>query len=101
MLQKIKNTLHICVEGADLTGAKNPELYIRQGIVGMFRTYVPQILSSNEILVEIPYEDAMKLRPGTCALQLAWTDASGNPRASSPTNVSVGAFLKEAGYDYP
>ena len=92
MRQKIRNRLHISIDGADLTGATNPELYVRQGIVGLFRTYVPQILSPNEILVEIPYKDAMELHCGTCSLQLAWTDADGNPRASNPVDVSVGTF---------
>jgi hypothetical protein len=99
MRQKIKNTLHIDVEGADLTGATKPELYLRQGISGFFRSYTPEILSATEVLAEIPFDDAMQLRGGRVALQLAWTDANGNPMASDAAEVDVGILLKEAGYD--
>lgn len=98
MRQKIENNLHIDVEGADLTGVTKPEFYVKQGMRVFFQ-YVPEILSSTELLVTIPYEDAMRLTGTTCALQLAFTDADGNPRATEPAEVSVGVLLKEMGYD--
>lgn len=98
MRQKIENNLHIAVDGADLTGATKAELYLRQG-TGKFFQYTPEILSENEILVTIPFEDAAQLSPTTAMLQLAWTDADGNPVSTEPCSVDVGVLLKEAGYD--
>ena len=98
MQQRIKNKLHLTVEGADLTGATKLELYVKQGIRTFFQ-YEPEILSSAELLVTIPYEDAMRLMCSACQLQLAFTDANGNPQATEPKEVSVGVLLKEMGYD--
>ena len=98
MQQRIENRLHLTVEGADLTGAKKPELYVKQGMRTFFQ-YEPEILSGSELLVTVPYEDAMQLSRTTCMLQLAFTDAEGNPVATEPEEVSVGALLKEMGYD--
>ena len=98
MRQKITNKLHLAVEGADLTGATHLEVYVRQGLRTFFQ-YTPEVLSSAELLVTIPYEDAMRLMGSACQLQLAFTDANGNPQATEPKEVSVGVLLKEMGYD--
>lgn len=98
MRQKIENNLHIEVAGADLTGATKPELYLRQG-TGKFFQYTPQILSENEILLTVPYEDAMQLSPTGVSLQLVYVDANGKPVSTEPAAVDVGVLLKEAGYD--
>ena len=52
------------------------------------------------MLVIIPFTDAMQLDPGKSArLQLALTDADGNPQAADIVSAPVKDLLKEAGYD--
>ena len=99
MRQKVKNTLHITVEGADLSGAIKPLLFLRQGFCGFYGEYEPAILSADEVMVVIPYEDAMQLRAGRVTVQMAWVDNAGEPVVSDPAEVEVGVLLKEAGYD--
>lgn len=96
MRQRMENSLLIKVDGIDLTTASNIEFYIRQA--GSFFQYTPEVISPEEMLVAIPYEDAMKLTTGECRLQFALTDANGTPLATEVKTVSVGTLLKEAGY---
>lgn len=102
MRQKIENRLSLTVEGADLTGATALQLYVRQG-VDLFFELVPEIVrvseSDTELLAVVPFEMAKQLRRSGCLLQLAWTDANGNPMATDAANVPVWELLKEAGYD--
>ena len=97
MREKIQNTLKIGCDGIDLTTLSNIEFYVWQQT--FFGCYAPTVLSSTEMVVIIPFEDAMKLREGQVELQFAYTDANGVPDASDISNVSVERFLKEAGYD--
>lgn len=98
MRQRIANALSIEVEGAELTGAVRLEFYVRQGC--LFLQYTPQVVDDARLLVQIPYEDAMRLRAGQQALlQLAFTDADGNRQASDVVSAPVRDLLKEAGYD--
>lgn len=98
MRERIKNTLRVEVEGIDLTTARDLELYVRQGR-GVHAMYTPQVLSATELLLVIPYEDAMQLSGGAAELQLAFTDANGTPRASDPTIEDVGRLIWEEGYN--
>lgn len=97
MRTRIKNALLITCEDVDLTTVSDIEFYIRQ--LGLFLQYTPVVVSANELLVEIPFEDAMRLRKGEVRLQFAFTDASGTPRATDVVNHEVADLLKEAGYD--
>lgn len=97
MKRRIKNYLHITCDDVDLTAISDIEFYIKQGT--LFLQYTPQVISSKEMLVAIPYEDAMKLTTGECRLQFAFTDPDGNPKASEITNGFVSELLKETGYD--
>ena len=97
MRKKIKNTLKITCTDIDLTTLKNIEFYVRQ--LNFFGSYVPFVISANEMAVVIPFEDAKKLRNGNVELQFAFTDADGNHDASEIVNSTVGNLLKEVGYD--
>lgn len=62
--------------------------------------YVPTVVDETHLLVTIPFADAMQLDPGRSArLQLALTDADGNPQAADIVTQPVKELLKEAGYD--
>lgn len=97
MREKIKNTLKITCNDIDLTTISNIEFYVRQS--NFFGCYVPSILSTTEMTVTIPFEDAKKLRDGKADLQFAFVDKNGVPNASDIVTVNVGDLLKEGGYD--
>ena len=97
MREKIQNTITVTVDGLDLTQISDVEFYVKQ--YGFSGVYTPEILSETEMLVTIPFEDAVKLRAGTAKLQFAYRDSSGAPQASDAIEVDVGELLKEAGYD--
>lgn len=96
MIQRMKNYLHISVDGVDLETASGIEFYLRQS--NCFMQYTPEVISPTEMIVEIPYEDAMKLGAGSCRLQFALTDDTGTPVASDVQTIPVDVLLKEAGY---
>ena len=99
MRERIRNELHIEVEGVDLTTVRNIEFYVRQGKC-FFRTYPAIVVSPTEMTVSIPFEDAMQLTSSSMVLlQFAFVDVNGTPRASEPAAESVGVLLKKAGYD--
>ena len=97
---RIKNNLRITLpdtDPTDLTTASNIEFYISQA--GFFRQYTPTVISSHEMLVEIPLADAMKLYPNSpVKLQFAFTDKDGNHVPSDKTELRVADFLKKEGY---
>lgn len=97
MREKIKNTLKITCDDVDLTTLRNIEFYVKQS--GFFGEYKVSVTSAHEMVVDIPFEDAMKLRPGKANLQFAFTDAQGVPDASNVLAVDVRDLLKEVGYD--
>lgn len=97
MRRKIQNGLMVSVEGADMEEASQIEFYVRQG--QLLFTYIPQVIASDELYFEIPFEDAMQLEAAPVRLQFAFVDGEGNPRASGIVELFVGDFLKEAGYD--
>ena len=97
IFQKVKNTLSITVDGAEFLTARNIEFYVRQG--STFFEYIPEVISDTEIVVTIPYEDAMKLSSFDVYLQLAYTDSNGNVVVTEKSACTVSVFLKEAGYD--
>lgn len=101
MREKIENNLIIDVEGAgDLSTATDLLVWIRQGQTRL--TYTPTVLSPENILVKIPFSDAMTLNSYNPAeVQLVGTDADGNPFASEPVKERVGRLLSEEGYDAP
>lgn len=71
-------------------------IYVKQAC--QFFEYTPVVVDESHLLVKIPYEDAMRLRPGAVSLQCALTDADGNKQAAEIVQVDVKSFLKEAGY---
>lgn len=85
------------VEGTDLTKVTKPEFYVKQAC--NFFQYTPTVIDETHLLVKIPKEDAMRLRPGTVKLQFAATDGDGNPITVETVEKTVAEFLKEAGYD--
>lgn len=97
MREKIQNRLKISVDGVDLTKLSNIEFYVKQ--IGFFGCYTPEVISSTEMLVIVPYKDAMKLRKGNVDLQFAFVNEYGDPDASGVVTVPVEQLLKEAGYD--
>ena len=95
MRQKIKNTISLEVAGLDLTTITNIEFYIKQG--SRFWQLTPVVVSSTEMYVVFPKEDAMGLSIGNVKLQFAYTQ--GNlTNASDIAEIAVAALLKEAGY---
>ena len=97
MREKIRNQLKITCYGIDLTEVSNIEFYVKQ--LKFFGRYNPIVLSSTEMAVTIPFEDAKQLKNGEAELQFAFTDKDGNPDASDLVAVKVGELLKESGYD--
>lgn len=98
MREKIQNALSVEVTGADLTKATKLQFWLKQG--ELFFEYTPQVVDQTHLLVIIPFADAMQLDPGKSArLQLALTDADGNPQAADIVSTPVKGLLKEAGYD--
>lgn len=98
MRERIRNELHIDVEGVDLTTVRNIEFYVRQGKC-FFRTYPVNVVSPTKMIVSIPFEDAMQLTSNMASLQFAYVDAAGTPRASEVAAEPVSVLLKKAGYD--
>ncbi len=97
MREKIRNCLKIKCDDIDLTTLTNIEFYVRQ--MKFFATYAPTVLSQNEMLVVIPFEDAMQLNRGEVRLQFAFTNEDGTPDASEIVVKQVDDLLKEVGYD--
>lgn len=97
MKQRIQNTLIIECEDIDLTKCRDTEVYIRQGY--RTKTYTPEVISGTEMLVVVPYDDAMELSKGMVLVQFATTDENGTPRASEIETANVGELIKEEGYD--
>ena len=97
MFQKIANALSVELTGTDLTKVTKLEFYVKQAC--QFFQYAPVVVDETHLLVKIPYEDAMRLRPGSVSLQCALTDADGNKQAADIVSAPVKDLLKEAGYD--
>ena len=87
MREKIENLLKITCEDIDLTTLTNIEFYVKQ--LRFFECYVPIVLSSTEMAVIIPFEDAKRLTHDTVELQFAFTDSEGNPNASEILRMEV------------
>lgn len=96
MREKIENRLKITCEDIDLLAVTGIEFYVRQ--TRFFGCYEPTVVSSSEMIVVIPFEDAKKLKQGEVELQFAFTDANGNPLASDIVKETVDDLLKEVGY---
>lgn len=97
MRKRIRNDLLITCEDIDLQTVSHIEFYVKQ--LAFFGKYTPEVLSAHEMVVRIPFEDAMRLRSGDVELQFAFADQDGVPMASEIERRKVSDFLKEAGYD--
>lgn len=97
MRENIENLLKVTCEDIDLTTLTNIEFYVKQ--IKFFGCYTPNVISSSEMTVKIPFEDAKQLACGEVKLQFAFTDAEGNHRATDVVTESVSDLLKEMGYD--
>ena len=96
MRKKIENQLKITCTDIDLTTLTNIEFYVRQN--RFFGCYKPTVVSANEMVVIVPFEDAKNLREGKAELQFAFTDEHGNPNASEVVEYEVDDLLREVGY---
>lgn len=99
MRQRIENKITIDVTGADdLTTVSNLVIWIYQPLAKL--EYTPMVVSAEQLLVTIPFEDAMKLRSeNTAEIQIAYTDADGNKKASDIVTIAVKRLLDEEGYN--
>lgn len=102
MRQRIENKISIEVEGADdLITVSNLVIWIYQ--LAEKLKYTPTVINSTEIMVTIPFADAMRLRSGIpptpAKVQIAYTDKDGNKKASDIAVVPVEALLDAEGYD--
>lgn len=95
--RKIENVLMVNIDNINLLTAQNIEFYVKQG--NLFFEYTPKVISENEMLVTIPYDDAMKLNTGDISMQCAFTDANGNALCTGIIKTTANGFLKEAGYN--
>lgn len=95
--EKMQNQLKVTCEDVDLTEVSNIEFYVRQFV--HFFSYTPSVISSTEMTVTIPFEDAKKLKDGEVKLQFAFVDKNGVPNASDVVTAFVGDLLKEGGYN--
>jgi hypothetical protein len=96
MRKKIENRLKVTCDEVDLTTLTDIEFYVRQ--TRFFGCYKPSVISSSEMVVVIPFEDAKKLQRGEVKLQFAYTDEYGNSNASEIIVEEVSDLLKEVGY---
>ena len=97
MIQKMRNTLCVYIYGIDLTKCSNFQFYLLQN--NMQFSYVASESTSNKLIVEIPYEDAMKLVPGCAQAQVCLTDGAGNPRATNLMQLRIEELINKDGYD--
>lgn len=97
MHQKMRNTLCIYIYGIDLTKCSNFQFYLLQN--NMQFSYVASARTSNTLIVEIPYEDAMKLVPGCAQAQVCLTDGAGNARATNLMQLRIEELINKDGYD--
>lgn len=97
MNQKMRNTLCIYIYGIDLTKCSNFQFYLLQN--NMQFSYVASARTSNTLIVEIPYEDAMKLVPGCAQAQVCLTDGAGNARATNLMQLRIEELINKDGYD--
>lgn len=97
MRQRMENQVVLTCTGLDLSRLTNIEVYLNQDT--LFRQYTPKVRSTTEMVVTIPFEDAMRLKKQPVRLQFAFTDENGNRDASNVVRVPVEELLKEAGYD--
>lgn len=97
LTQRIKNVFTITVDGAELTKARNIRIYIGQH--ELLLKYTAEVIDDTHILVTIPYEDAMKLKPHDVCIQLVFTDNNNNVIKLEQQHVPTGAFLDKEGYD--
>lgn len=97
MIQKMRNTLCVYIYGIDLTKCSNFQFYLLQN--NMQFSYVASARTSNTLIVEIPYEDAMKLVPGCAQAQVCLTDGAGNARATNLMQLRIEELINKDGYD--
>ena len=97
MIQKMRNTLCVYIYGIDLTKCSNFQFYLLQN--NMQFSYVASARTSNTLIVEIPYEDAMKLVPGCAQAQVCLTDGAGNARATNVMQLRIEELISKDGYD--
>ena len=97
MIQKMRNTLCVYIYGIDLTKCSNFQFYLLQN--NMQFSYVASASTSNKLIVEIPYEDAMKLVPGCAQAQVCLTDGAGNARATNLIQLRIEELINKDGYD--
>lgn len=98
MFQKVKNIVHVNVEGAKLTTLKNNKFYVKQGPLNF--EYVPTIINDEEMIVEIPKADADRLKfTEPVRLQFIGTDPSGLPVPVPVVETTVNELLAPEGYD--
>lgn len=98
MKQKMRNTLCIYIYGIDLTKCSNIKFYMQQDS-SEFPEYNGIAYSKNQLIVEIPYDDAMKLSCGTVEAQVCMQDEFGNSRATNVMTIPVEELIAKNGYN--
>lgn len=102
MLQKIQSNLLLTVknsDGSDMDFSKATNILF--GIRQQPSLYLefPGVWVNGQLLVQIPFEDAMKLAVTATKVQLFWTDENGQKHATAASAISVEELIREAGYD--
>lgn len=102
MLQKIQSNLLLTVKNSDgsdvdFSKATNILFGLRQR-PSLYLEY-PGVWVDGQLLVAIPFEDAMKLAVTTTKVQLFWTSADGRKHSTAVSTISVEELIREAGYD--
>ena len=96
MKQKMRNTLCIYIYGIDLTKCSNFEFCLEQDNIQL--NYDAVAHTSNQLVVEIPYDDAMKLEKGCARCQAYMQDEYGNSRATNVMTLQVEELIAKDGY---
>ena len=96
MKQKMRNTLCIYIYGIDLTKCSNIKFYMQQDS-SEFPEY--NGIAYSKLIVEIPYDDAMKLSCGTVEAQVCMQDEYGNSRATNVMTITVEELIAKNGYN--
>ena len=92
MKRRIQNSLSIICDDVDLETVSNIEFYVKQG--RFFRQYVTEVISSNEMLVRIPFEDAKVMTTAPVQLQ-SWRQRLS--RATTLFSFQAQAHFAQAG----
>lgn len=102
MLQKIQSNLLLTVknsDGSDVDFSKATNILFGLRQQPSLYLEFPGVWVNGQLLVQIPFGDAMKLAVTATKVQLFWTDENGRKHATAASAISVEELIREAGYD--